>query len=55
MTSESRDEKMETKGFFPTFDVIEEGFSCINMVDREDEPYAPRHRRKHLNLAGFLA
>ena len=42
--SESRDEKMESKGgFFPTFDVIEEGFSCINMVDRQDEPYAPVH------------
>ena len=33
---------MERKGFFPTFDVIEEGFSSINMVDREDEPYAPK-------------
>ena len=37
---------MERKGFFPTFDIVEEGFSSINMVDREDEPYAPKETGK---------
>lgn len=51
-SAESRDEKMERKGFFPTFDVIEEGFSSINMVDREDEPYAPKEASSKDSKAG---